>query len=173
MILPWAKYLPSPNQSSREGCGVDAVVLHCISLPPGRFGGPWVEDFFLNRLDASAHPFFSQIADMKVSAHFYINRNGGVVQFVDTDKKAWHAGKSRLKGVEDVNRFSLGIELEGDVETPYEEEQYRALVDILKWSLNNYPAITPDRIVGHEHVAPKRKNDPGPFFDWNRIKGLS
>lgn len=170
MILPWAKYLPSPNQSSRDGWEVNAVVIHCISLPPGAFSGAWVENFFLNRLDASAHPYFAEIANIKVSSHFFITRLGDVVQFVETDAKAWHAGESNLNGVPDVNRFSIGIELEGDMTTPYSEEQYKILVELIKWIFKVHPATTIDRIVGHDHISPGRKADPGPLFDWERLR---
>jgi AmpD protein len=170
MILPEAIYLPSPNASSREGWEVDAVVIHHISLPPGEFGGSDVADFFLNRLDPRAHPYFAQIAHLHVSAHFLIDRAGAVTQFVDTDRKAWHAGESSLAGVADVNRFSVGIELEGDEVTPFAEAQYEALGRLLCWVRRVHPAVIPDRVVGHEHVAPGRKRDPGPLFDWGRVR---
>lgn len=170
MILPWARYVPSPNCSSREGWEVDAVVLHHISLPPGRFGGPWVEDFFCNRLDPAADCFFPEIAQLRVSAHFFVDREGRVTQFVDTDLKAWHAGESALEGVPDVNRFSVGIELEGDGETPYAEAQYAALRHLLAEVRRAHPRVIPQRIVGHEHVSPGRKADPGPLFAWNRVR---
>ncbi len=171
MLVPWARQLPSPTCSSREGWAVDAVVVHHISLPPGCFGGAWVEEFFCNRLDASADPFFPEIAQLRVSAHFYVDRGGRVTQFVDTDLKAWHAGESALGGVPDVNRFSVGIELEGDEATPYAEEQYAALGRLLAEIRRAHPRVVPERVVGHEHVAPGRKRDPGPLFDWERVRG--
>lgn len=172
MILPWARHLPSPNRSSREGWTVDAVVLHHISLPPGRFGGDHIAELFLNRLDPAAHPYFATVAHLRVSAHLLIRRGGEVVQFVDTDEKAWHAGESALDGVPDVNRFSVGIELEGDETTPYEEAQYEGLGRVLPWLRRVHPAIAPSRVVGHEHVAPGRKVDPGPLFDWERVRRI-
>jgi len=170
VIVSWARQLPSPNCSSREGWEVDAVVLHHISLPPGCFGGAWVEAFFCNRLDCAADPYFPEIADLRVSAHFYLDRQGRVTQFVDTDLKAWHAGESALDGMPDVNRFSVGIELEGDGETPYTEAQYAALGPLLGEIRRAHPKVTPARVVGHEHVAPGRKRDPGPLFDWGRVR---
>ncbi len=170
MILAEARYEPSPNASSREGCAVDAVVIHHLSLPPGEFGGPYVVDFFLNRLDPEIHPYFRQIADLRVSAHFFVDRGGGLVQFVDTDRKAWHAGESSLAGVPNVNRFSIGVELEGDEITPYADAQYERLAGLIRTLRRAHPGITLDRIVGHEDVAPGRKKDPGPLFDWARLR---
>lgn len=170
MILPDAAWAPSPNRSARDGERVDAVVIHHISLPPGEFGGPHVVDFFLNRLDPEAHPYFRAIAALRVSAHFFVDRHGFVTQFVDTEDKAWHAGVSELEGRGDVNRFSVGIELEGDEVTPYEDAQYEALRGLLVELRAAHPAIRPNRVVGHEHVAPGRKRDPGPLFDWARVR---
>lgn len=170
MILPGLPFAPSPNCSSRDGAPVDAVVLHHISLPPGEFGGPNVVAFFQNRLDPEAHPFFREIAGLQVSAHFFVDRLGKMVQLVDTDLKAWHAGASSLGAQPDVNRFSVGIELEGDEVTPYTEAQYEALRQLLAQLHAAHPAITPERIVGHEDVAPGRKRDPGPLFDWGRLR---
>ena len=169
MILPWAEYLPSPNASAREGCAVDAVVIHHISLPPGEFGADHIADFFLNRLDPAAHPYFAEIAHQRVSAHFLLGRDGRVTQFVDTELKAWHAGESSLDGVSDVNRFSVGIELEGDEIAEYTGAQYSELARLLRWLVQVHPQIRPERIVGHEDVSPGRKRDPGPLFDWERV----
>ncbi len=171
MILSWARQVPSPNCSSREGCAVDTIVLHHISLPPGTFGGgPYIEAFFLNRLDPAVHPYFAEIAHLRVSAHFFVDRRGEVTQFVDTEHKAWHAGESSFGGCCDVNRFSVGIELEGDEETPYEGVQYQSLTGVVRAVLKAHPEITPERIVGHEHVAPGRKRDPGPLFEWEVLR---
>ncbi|MBI5017568.1 MAG: 1,6-anhydro-N-acetylmuramyl-L-alanine amidase AmpD [Deltaproteobacteria bacterium] len=170
MIVPGVPFSPSPNCSSREGTRVDAVVLHHISLPPGSFGGPYVLDFFQNRLDPAAHPYFRELATLRVSCHFYLDRRGRVVQLVDTDEKAWHAGVSELDGAPDVNRFSVGIELEGDEVTSFTEAQYAALEPLLRALRAALPAITTERIVGHEHIAPGRKRDPGPLFDWERLR---
>ncbi|RMG89087.1 MAG: 1,6-anhydro-N-acetylmuramyl-L-alanine amidase AmpD, partial [Candidatus Dadabacteria bacterium] len=144
MIVPWARWVPSPNCSDREGWEVDAVVLHHISLPPGEFGGGHVEAFFQNRLDPEAHPYFREICHLRVSAHFLIDREGRLTQFVDTDRKAWHAGESALDGVPDVNRFSVGIELEGDVVTPYTEAQYETLLRVLGELRAAHPRIRPE-----------------------------
>lgn len=170
MIVPWARQEPSPNRSSREGAEVTAAVLHHISLPPGEFGGPWVVAFFQNRLDPAAHPFFREVEAMRVSAHFFVDRRGEVTQLVDTDDKAWHAGVSSLGAEPDVNRFSVGIELEGDEVTPYTDAQYGALERLLRDLRAAHPRLAPERVVGHEHVAPGRKRDPGPLFDWNRLR---
>jgi AmpD protein len=170
MILPWAEYVPSPNASGRAGCTVDTVVIHHISLPPGEFDAVHIAEFFLNRLESGAHPYFAGIAHQRVSSHFLVDRVGRVTQFVDTDLKAWHAGESSLAGVSDVNRFSVGIELVGDGDTPYTEEQYRSLLRLLSWIIEVHPGVRPDRIVGHEHVSPGRKTDPGPLFDWERVR---
>ena len=169
MILPWARFLPSPNCSSRRGRAVDAVVIHCISLPPGRFETRHIEDLFRNRLDPEAHPYFRAIADLRVSAHFLIDREGGCTQFVDTDLKAWHAGESELGGEPDVNRFSVGVELVGDEHTPFTHAQYRTLERLLGEIRAAHPAVSPERVVGHQHVAPGRKTDPGPLFDWKQV----
>jgi len=169
VIVAWAHQVPSPNCSDREGRAVDAVVIHHISLPPGEFGGGHVEELFCNRLDPAGHPYFAEICDLRVSAHFLIERDGAVTQFVDTDSKAWHAGDSALEGEADVNRRSVGIELEGDEKTAYTEAQYAALDRLLDVLRSAHPAIAGCRIVGHEHVAPGRKRDPGSRFDWSRV----
>ena len=170
MIVGWARQVPSPNRSSREGAEVTAAVLHHISLPPGEFGGGHVLAFFRNELDPAAHPYFREISSLRVSAHFFVDRLGEVTQLVDTGEKAWHAGVSSLDGEPDVNRFSVGIELEGDEVTPYTEAQYRSLERLFRELRAAHPALTPERVVGHEHVAPGRKRDPGPLFDWNRLR---
>ena len=149
---------------------MDAVVIHHISLPPGAVETERIADFFLNRLDPAAHPYFAHIAHQRVSAHFLIGRDGRVTQFVDTDLKAWHAGESSLEGASDVNRFSVGIELVGDEVTEYTEAQYGELGKLLRWLREVHPKIRTERIVGHEHVAPGRKRDPGPMFDWERVR---
>ncbi len=146
------------------------MVIHHISLPPGRFGSGHVEDFFLNRLDPAGDPFYPEIVDLRVSAHFLVDREGRVTQFVDTDRKAWHAGESLLAGVPDVNRFSVGIELEGDEGSGYTEDQYASLGRLLRDLAAGHPGIRPERIVGHEDVAPGRKCDPGALFDWERVR---
>ncbi len=162
--------IPSPNFDRRpDGTVIDLVVIHAISLPPGEFGSGRVIDFFTNRLDISAHPYFSRIADLRVSSHYFIDRRGGLVRFVAEDDRAWHAGISRFEGRNNCNDFSLGIELEGDDFTPFAGVQYEVLNRLLDDICARRPAVTRRRIVGHCHIAPQRKTDPGPFFDWNRI----
>lgn len=161
---------PSPNCNDRPTEEVSLLVIHNISLPPGQFGSRDIEDFFLNQLDCSAHPFFAEIKDLAVSAHFLIKRTGVITQFVPVDKRAWHAGVSCFQEREGCNDFSIGIELEGTDIDPYTDEQYAALTDLTQALRKRYPAITLDRIVGHNDIAPDRKTDPGPAFDWNRFK---
>ena len=154
----------SPNQGERPvDEKVSLVVLHNISLPPDEFGGDWVEQFFVNRLDRTAHPYFEEIADLQVSAHFFIKRSGRVIQFVSTDKRAWHAGQSSWNGRANCNDYSIGIELEGCDSQPFTEAQYDALWPLLDALRSRYPI---ESIAGHCHVAPGRKTDPGPCFDW-------
>jgi len=169
------RQLHSPNQSARDvDCAVDLLVLHNISLPPGEFGSCHVEDFFCNNLELGLHPFFLEIADVKVSAHLLIDRAGLITQFVPFNRKAWHAGKSCFAGQENCNDFSIGIELEGTDDEQFTDSQYLNLINITKLLMREYPEITQDRIVGHSDIAPDRKTDPGPCFDWGRLKmGLS
>lgn len=166
-MLPELDYRPSPNRDSRpSGAEVELLVIHNISLPPGHFGGPWVESFFHNRLDAKAHPYFEQIASLRVSAHVFIRRDGSAVQFVPLSERAWHAGRSSFRGREACNDFSIGIELEGTDELPYTQRQYKTLARLTRLIQARYPTIGRDRILGHSDIAPGRKNDPGPAFDW-------
>ncbi len=165
--LSGAQYLPSPNHDDRPpGITPDLLVIHNISLPPGEYGGPWISNLFLNRLDPSVHPYFKNIYQLKVSAHALVRRDGMVVQFVSLDRRAWHAGASCFQGRENCNDYSIGIELEGSDDTAYTDEQYRSLTRITREIMLFYPDITPRRITGHEHIAPGRKTDPGPAFDW-------
>ncbi len=164
------KWTPSPNFSSRTGSDIDMIIIHCASLPEGEFGTGYVTDLFLNRLDLRAHPSFGSLKGLKVSAHYLIERGGGVLQYVDTDKKAWHAGVSSYGGEDDCNRFSIGIELEGDVRSEFTKEQYGSLTGLCKLLVEKYPLITKERIVGHSDVAPGRKSDPGAFFDMDLLK---
>lgn len=161
---------PSPNCDARPGGAViDLLVVHAISLPPGCFGTSYIEDFFLNRLDVGADPFFTTIASLRVSAHAVITRDGTITQYVPFTMRAWHAGVSCFEGRERCNDFSVGIELEGRDDIPYTAPQYRSLgllCAVLMW---HWPAITRDRIVGHCDIAPRRKTDPGPAFDWSRL----
>jgi N-acetyl-anhydromuramoyl-L-alanine amidase len=157
----------SPNCGPRpEGEHVSLAIVHSISLPPGAYGGDAVERFFTNRLDASAHPYFAQISALRVSAHFFIRRGGAVVQFVSCDQRAWHAGASQWRGRENCNDWSIGVELEGLEGERFERAQYRALIRLLGALRVRYPLA---EVVGHEHVAPGRKADPGARFEWPRL----
>jgi AmpD protein len=162
---------PSPNFNARpENMDISLLVIHNISLPPGEFGGGYVQQFFQNQLDSSAHPYFVSIAALQVSAHLFIERDGKVTQFVPFDARAWHAGSSSFAGVTDCNNYSIGIELEGTDELPYSDAQYTALEKVTRQLMQTYPKLTPARITGHEHIAPGRKTDPGPAFDWPRYR---
>lgn len=165
-----ARALPSPNFNARPTQEVGLLVIHNISLPPGEFGGGNVEKLFQNQLDWDTHPFFQSIRGLEVSAHVLIDRMGEVTQFVSFNDRAWHAGNSSFNGADNCNDFSIGIELEGTDDRPFEDAQYMRLVELSDVIMNTYPAITLDRIVGHSDIAPGRKTDPGPEFDWPRYK---
>jgi len=151
-------------------CLVDVLIVHAISLPPGEFGGTAVAALFCNRLDPAAHSYYREIHALKVSAHFLIHRDGEIVQFVPVTKRAWHAGKSTCLGRTRVNDFSIGIELEGCDQVPFDEPQYASLVDLTRSLFQVFPGLNPERIFGHSDIAPGRKTDPGPCFDWPRYK---
>ena len=169
LISP-ARQCLSPNRDKRpEGASLDMVILHGISLPPGEFGGGEIEALFLNRLDWDAHPYFGEIRGMEVSAHLLIRRDGELIQFVPFTERAWHAGESGFRGRSRCNDFSVGIELEGEDDTPYDERQYQVLPDVLRAVSRAYPDISPRELAGHCDVAPGRKSDPGPAFDWLRL----
>lgn len=160
---------PSSHYNARPAdTEVELLVIHNISLPPAQFGSEDIADFFLGKLKVSKHPFFEQIKDLRVSAHCVIRRDGHIIQFVSFDDRAWHAGVSNFKGRENCNDFSIGIEMEGTDDIPYSDEQYRALANLTKTLQRSYIKITADRIVGHCHIAPERKTDPGDAFDWPR-----
>ena len=166
-----ARFVPSPNCDPRpDGAEIEVLVIHAISLPPRRYGGDFIEQFFTNRLDTDAHPYFAELRDLKVSTHFLIKRDGELLQFVPTHKRAWHAGASSFRGRDNVNDFSLGIELEGCDEEPFESAQYNRLSNLARFLMACYPAIQPQHIVGHFEIAPGRKTDPGPCFDWKRFR---
>jgi len=168
--LRGARFRPSPNCDARpDPADISLIVVHAISLPPGRFGGGFVDRLFANTLDPAAHPYFHEIRELRVSSHLFIARTGAVTQYVPFDRRAWHAGASRFDGRERCNDFSIGIELEGCDDRPFEDRQYRRLAEVAGLLLRAYPAITPARIVGHSDVAPGRKTDPGPCFDWLRF----
>lgn len=167
--LEQARRCPSPNFNSRPaGEAVSLIVIHNISLPPGEFGGPYIEQLFTNQLDPAAHPYFAAIAGLEVSAHLLIRRDGEVVQFVPFEARAWHAGKSVYDGRENCNDYAIGIELEGTDQLAYEPVQYHRLAEIVAVLKRGYPAVG-DRITGHSDVAPGRKTDPGPAFDWSEL----
>ena len=165
-----AKYVASPNCDERPpGCAIDLLVIHHISVPAGEFGGPGIVALFLNRLDPAAHPDYAPIAGLKVSAHFLIRRDGELIQFVPCSKRAWHAGESLWKGRARCNDFSVGIELEGTGEVPYTDAQYERLTALTRALKERYGIAD---IAGHSDIAPGRKQDPGPSFDWKRYRAL-
>jgi AmpD protein len=168
--LRGVRCVASPNFDDRPPAAVpDLVVVHGISLPPGEFGGDWIERLFRNDLPASAHPYFAQVQDMRVSAHALIDRRGATTQFVSFEKRAWHAGKSNHCGREACNDFSIGIELEGADDVPYEPAQYVALAALIEALRESYPSLRAAPVVGHSDISPGRKTDPGPAFDWQRL----
>ncbi len=172
-LVEGVAFIASPNCNARPaGTAIDVVVVHAISLPPGQFGGPDIEAFFCNRLDPAAHPFFETIAALRVSAHFLVRRDGELLQFVPATMRAWHAGESCCLGRRNVNDFSIGIELEGCDDVAFEDAQYETLARLTRCIMVAYPTITVERIFAHSDVAPGRKTDPGPRFDWDRLRRL-
>jgi AmpD protein len=172
-LLQGARYLASPNCDLRPGGETPSLlVIHGISLPPGEDGGPWIDALFSNSLDPQAHPYFAEIYQLRVSSHLLIRRDGEVVQYVPFGERAWHAGVSSYRGRERCNDFSIGIELEGTDDEPYEAVQYRVLAECLVALLEAYPELNVERITGHNEIAPGRKSDPGPHFDWNHLHRL-
>jgi AmpD protein len=172
-LLDAARQVASPNHDERPpGSAPELVVVHCISLPPGDFGGPHIEALFTNCLDPDAHPYFAEICALEVSAHALIRRDGAIVQFVPFHRRAWHAGQSCYEGRERCNDFSVGIELEGTDDGEYEPAQYRQLVRLLRALGEAYPTLDGAPLVGHSDIAPGRKTDPGPGFDWTRLGEL-
>lgn len=166
--LDGMRFIPSPNCDERPpGWTISLLVIHSISLPPDEFGGSGVIELFTNRLDHEAHPYYRNLRDLKVSAHFFIRREGETIQFVPCAKRAWHAGVSCWLGRDKCNDYSVGIELEGSDTRPYTEAQYEALIALTRVLQNIYPITD---IVGHADIAPGRKTDPGPCFDWARYR---
>jgi AmpD protein len=164
----YARCQRSPNCGPRpQGAAIDLIVLHSISLPPGVYGGDEVQALFANRLDWDAHPYYQQIRGLEVSAHFYVRREGTLWQFVDCDERAWHAGRSHWRGRDECNDDSIGIELEGIEGGPFEPAQYETLASLCAAIAQRYPI---NHVAGHEHVAPGRKQDPGPGFDWSELR---
>ena len=170
-LLEGVRQVLSPHCDPRPaGIDVDLIVIHGISLPPGEYGGPWIERLFTGNLPRDAHPYFAQIHGMRVSSHLLIRRDGELVQFVPFGLRAWHAGVSAYEGRTACNDFSIGIELEGVDEMPYQAAQYAAAAQVIRALLAAYPRLSAARIVGHSDVAPGRKSDPGAAFDWKLLR---
>ena len=169
--LDGVKRVASPNCDARpRGAAPELIVIHGISLPPGDFGGPWIDHLFTNRLDRDAHSYFAQVCEMRVSAHVLIRRDGSLTQYVPFTERAWHAGESNYCGRRACNDFSIGIELEGTDELPYEPAQYQVLAELVAALRRTYPSLRDAALVGHSDIAPGRKTDPGPAFDWARLE---
>jgi AmpD protein len=172
-LMLGVRQIASPNHDSRPaGVAADLIVVHGISLPPGEFGGPWIDRLFTNSLPAETHPYFAEVVSLRVSSHVVVGRDGAVTQYVAFTERAWHAGKSIYQGREACNDFSVGVELEGTDTLPYEPAQYRALAQVVAALCAAYPRLSPDRLVGHSDIAPGRKTDPGPAFDWPHARRL-
>lgn len=166
-----ARRVESPNQDERPaGMQPELIVIHGISLPPGEYGGPWIDDLFCNRLDPGAHPYFADIAGLRVSSHVLIRRDGEIVQYVPFHARAWHAGQSSYGGRAQCNDFSIGIELEGCDDQPYTDGQYERLGELVAGLLHSYPGLSTQHIAGHSDIAPGRKTDPGEQFAWSRLQ---
>ena len=171
--LQSVEVIKSPNFDSRpENTSIKLVVVHGISLPPGEYGGGHIQKFFCNQLDPTSHEYFESICNMTVSAHCLIERDGNIVQFVSFQDRAWHAGESEWQGERACNDFSAGIELEGCDDEAYTDPQYRSLANLIAGLRARFPAINHDAITGHSDIAPQRKTDPGPAFDWEKLKTL-
>jgi N-acetyl-anhydromuramoyl-L-alanine amidase len=172
-LIAGVRQVLSPHQDERPpGMAADLIVLHGISLPPGAFGGPWIDRLFTGSLPADAHPYFAQIAGARVSAHVLVRRDGTPVQYVPFGARAWHAGVSQHEGRNACNDFSIGIEFEGTDDVPYEAAQYATGAAVISALLRAYATLCATRIVGHSDIAPGRKTDPGPSFDWDRLRSL-
>src|ERR1700688_2332002 len=172
-LMLGVRQIASPNYDTRPpGAEADLIVVHGISLPPGEFGGPWIDRLFTNTLPAELHPYFAEVGSQRVSSHLVVNRDGAVTQYVSFTERAWHAGKSIYQGRDACNDFSVGVELEGTDTLPYEATQYEALAAVVAALCAAYPRLSADRLVGHSDIAPGRKTDPGPAFDWPRARRL-
>ncbi len=172
-LIDEAEYIASPNCDVRPtNVAINLLIIHNISLPPGKFGGPYISQLFTNQLNPDEHPFFLEIKDLRVSSHLLIQRNGDIIQYVPLDKRAWHAGISEFDGKPQCNDYSIGIELEGTDDLPYEAIQYQQLAAVTQSIMQRHPAISLDKICGHCHIAPGRKTDPGAAFDWEHYKAL-
>jgi AmpD protein len=171
--LDGIRRIESPNSDDRpSGTDLDLIVVHGISLPPGRYGEGWIDRFFCNELPAAADPYFATIAELKVSAHVLVARDGALTQYVPFNRRAWHAGRSAYCGRGACNDFSVGIELEGTDDTPYMRAQYESLAALVRALRTAYPSLRGAEIVGHSDIAPGRKTDPGPAFDWRALRDL-
>ena len=170
-LLAGVRQVLSPHCDARPtGVKPDLLVVHGISLPPGEFGGPWIDRLFTGTLPADAHPYFRAIVGARVSAHALIRRDGEIVQYVPFGERAWHAGESEYDGRPRCNDFSIGVELEGTDETPYTDAQYEQLAALAAALFDAYPSLGPEHVVGHSDIAPERKTDPGPIFNWRRLR---
>jgi N-acetyl-anhydromuramoyl-L-alanine amidase len=171
-LLAGVRQVLSPHCDARPaGVLPTLLIVHGISLPPGEFGGPWIDRLFTGTLPPEAHPYFRQIEGLKASAHALIRRDGQIVQYVPFGERAWHAGQSEYRGVSACNDFSIGVELEGTDDTPYTDAQYAELARLTRALLEAYSSLSAGHIVGHSDVAPGRKTDPGRAFDWGRFRG--
>lgn len=172
-LISEARQQPSPNCDSRpDESDIALIVIHGISLPPGKFGGDYIDQLFCNQLNPNEHPYFNEISELKVSSHILVRRDGEIVQYVPLNKRAWHAGVSKFNERECCNDFSIGIELEGDDETPYTDIQYHVLSTLIKSLSNEYPHLNKQTVAGHCDIAPGRKTDPGKAFDWDILNKL-
>jgi AmpD protein len=170
-MLAGARSVASPNHDARPGAiEPELVVVHGISLPPGRYGGPWIDALFTNALPADGDPYFELVHQLRVSSHVLVARDGGLTQYVPFGRRAWHAGASHWRGRDGCNDFSIGVELEGTDDEPYDERQYEALADLVAALQRAYPSLAEGWIAGHSDIAPGRKTDPGPAFDWRRLE---
>ncbi|MBX3704237.1 MAG: 1,6-anhydro-N-acetylmuramyl-L-alanine amidase AmpD [Steroidobacteraceae bacterium] len=170
-LLAAARRVASPNRDPRpDGFQPELIVIHGISLPPGRYGGEWIDRLFTNALPPGEHPYFAEIQHLRVSSHVLIDREGRITQYVPFHERAWHAGQSYWRGRENCNDFSIGIELEGTDDEPYDDRQYAALVPLIAALQQTYPGLSAGWIAGHADIAPGRKTDPGPAFDWSRLE---
>lgn len=172
-MIEGARQVNSPNCDERpDETDIDTLVIHAISLPPGKFGSDAIEKFFCNELDHSQHPFYKEIEGARVSSHLLIRRDGELIQFVSLHQRAWHAGESSCRGRQNVNDFSIGIELEGCDEIPFEDMQYSMLAEVTKLLNSHFEHLSTQHIYGHSDISPDRKTDPGPHFDWQRYRQL-
>jgi AmpD protein len=170
-LISGAKQIASPNFDSRPpGVEAELIVVHGISLPPGEFGGPWIERLFMNTLPLNLHPYFAEVGAVRVSSHLLVARTGGLTQFVRFTDRAWHAGQSSYGGRSACNDFSIGIELEGFDTVAYEPAQYTTLAAVVAALCKTYPRLSPGHLVGHSDISPGRKTDPGPAFDWHHAR---